>query len=509
MIAKGAAFLTVGSLVMLVAAGRASADGDCSDNRLVQVGRLPDVIFPAGKATCVVIPPELLKVKAIADTSEGNCGLCVHVRTGSPHIGVNRGGAIKQNCVAARFATDSDGNAVATGGELTSTVGVIETIRHYNAGFTIFSDGTPGSGTIEISSRDGNSFHNHCDPNRVYPPFPDGGHGAYVIGTFNYYVTAAAVTDTAFTHVVSTANSPVPSHTVISHPFLDGQPSAQPIAMSVWNYGDNAAVDNNHAIGMQYGVDVANQWSIVNLDGGALQLGAQFNVEVAPSSDTGAFVAPPIPAYRRSMRVPSIMDHDAQALLFPTGGGSLPNGASSVGSYFNAAAGWSIWNMTGTQMPDGANFLVRFISSPSQYLFAQRVQATSSNTSYESLYLDNSTGMNQSSRLFVSPIYAPGPASPYGPDGPSVYAPLGLWWTGTNWALWRQDWQNIPLGAAFNAYWHQPAIVAGPTPGDGNADRFADLLLIGGGPGDDACHRLGGRWSHLQRADHRLRRKFL
>src|SRR6266496_1090857 len=329
----GAIALLTGSLLVTVLGGHASADGDCGDHRLVQLGRLPDVIFPAGRAACVVIPPELLKVKSIADTSVGNCGLCIHVRTGSPHVGVANNALHKASCVSANFA-------VATPGELTRTVGVPESVRNWNGGFTIFSDGTPGSGTMEVTSRDGFEFHNSCDP--AERP------GQYVIGTFNYFVTSSGVTDTAFTHVVSVANTPTPSRTVLSHPLLDGVADARPILMSVWNHGSNPGVDNNHPVGLAYGIDVSERWSIVALDGGVLPLGAQFNVEVAPHSDTGEYSAPFVPTYRRSITAPSFADHDSQALLFPVGGGNMPNSASTVGSAYNGVSGaWSLANVNG------------------------------------------------------------------------------------------------------------------------------------------------------------------
>jgi hypothetical protein len=471
---KQAVIFVAGWLAILTAEGAARAtcstagcSGDCSDNRLVEVGRIPDVIFPAGRATCITIPPALLKVKPIADTSVGNCGLCVHVRTGTPHVGVKVGASTKNACIPSTFHPTNDPS------ELQSSRSVVELIDENNDGFTIYSDGTPGSGTIEVSSRDGLDFHNYCDPST--------GPGPYAIGTFNYFVTSSPVTDTAFTHIVSAANTPVPSHTVITHPLLDGFYDARPILTSVWNYGSNPGVDDNHPVGLKFGIDFNGVWSIVALDGGALPMGAQFNIDVAPHSDTGQFVAPHVPAFRRSIIASSFLNHDSQALLFPVWGGNVQDGPSTVGSYYNAASGsWVLSNMSPIQMPDDSDYFVRFISSPGSFSsLAQRVVSDSSNTFGESLFLDNSFKLNAFSRVFVSPIWAPGP-SQFAPDGPEVAAPLGLWWTGSQWAIWRQDWQAIPAGAAFNVYWHRPAIVAFPTRGDSNGDKYADIALVGG-----------------------------
>jgi hypothetical protein len=460
---KRVVILAVGSLAILLAPARAWAY--CEATRLVQVGRLPDVILPAGRAVCVNLPPALLKVKAIA-AAGGNCGLCVRVRSGSPHVGVLNDARTAQNCVPGTPFTPRE--------LLNATINV-ETVRHNNLGFAIYSDGTPGSGTIEITTRaDGEG--STCDP--ASSPAP------YAIGTFNYFVTSAAVTDNAFTHVVSVANNPVPSRTVLTHPLLDGQGGVRPIVMSVWNHGSNPGVDNNHPVGLAFGIDVWDRWSIVALDGGALPMGAQFNVEVAPHSDSEEFAAPPVPAYRRAMTISSFMNHNAQALLFPVGGGNLANGPSSVGSYFSTGSNsWVLSNMNAGQIPDYANFFVRFIGAPGTFLssLAQRVQADSSNTFWETVVLGNPLGLNALSRIFVSPIWAPGTGpGPFPPDGAQVSTPLGVWWTGSQWALWRQDWQAVPEGAKFNAYWHRPAIVADPTPGDSTADRLADITLVGG-----------------------------
>jgi hypothetical protein len=413
----------------------------------------------------VNIPPALIQAKAIADQANGNCGVCVHVRNGYPHIAVADNAVHNLKCSSlpagfAEFPPD----------EMAESISQIEVVEEANLGFSVYSDGTGGYGTIEITSKSGDEG-SHCNPASTPPP--------YVIGTFNYYVQSG-VTDSAFTQTVSVTNNPVPSHTVITFPLLDAIGSAFPILSSVWNYGAGPGVTNDHPTAMEFGVDVSGHWSIINLDGAAFPMGATFNVEMAPSSDSSMFWAPPSgPNFRRAFQIPSIMNHDSQALLFPVNEGYAPDGVSTVGTaYSTAQSQWILWNMSSTQIPDNANFAVRMIGAPSSYSYAQQPVSGPSNTVNESLYLDNSFGLNPLSRLFVAPIYQAG-SIPYS-DGPIVAAPLGLWWTGSQWAIWRQDGQAIPQGATFNAYWHRPAIIAAPTAGDSTGDKKADIMLIGG-----------------------------
>jgi len=436
------------ALLVVVAVGRgAMAESDCVDNMAVQVGRTPDVIFPEGKVSCIAVVPARFKHAAISALHNGNCGSWVSVKSGWPHVAIQEGAINQTECTAATFFP-------VTPTEINRTV-PLGTISLDNLGFTLFHDGTlpaGSSGTIEYLDRVGTDLSNE----------------KYSIGSFNYFVAPAnpVVTDSAFTHMVTVANTPVASHSILSHPLLDGQANANPLATALENYGDSGFVDNNHPIALVYGIDVANRWSLINLDGAALPMGAQFNIEAASATDYSQYIVPANAAL--AFTIPSLMDFNFTALLFAT---ALSTGNPRVPTtYFDAPTNtWAIFTATRDTLTPGARYGVRFIGSPDPAQYVFRATATSDNIWGETLFLDNGFGLNSLSRVFISPVS-------------TVWAPQvpGIWWTGGGWAIYNEDWSEMPLGAEFNVYWHQPALLASPKKGDVTADKKADIALIGG-----------------------------
>jgi hypothetical protein len=436
---------------MLVAWNSGIAMGYGDPHRSVEVGRLPDVIFPPGRAGCAVIIPAFIKFKQInvLVANQGTAGVFPRVRNGFPHVGVaaNR----RLPCIAANYLQYAF--EISSAGS-----GVLEQTAYTLDGIGIFSDGTPGNGTIEfVAAADDTDSH-----------LPGGLN--YVIGTLNYFVPSSSQTsasDTAFTQTVSSANvGHLGTSTVLDFPLANGQPSVKLHLQAAWGYGAaTSGVYNNHPIAAVYGYDVAGRWSIVNKDGGAMPTGAQFNVEVASATDDGAFTAPQAMGYQNAFLTPTAMDHDPQALMFASAS-SLGN-PNAIGVYYNTGlTAWEIFGEGGANLGGGPTYVTRGVgaSDIGSYIYNQQGGTISGNQ----LPLSYDHNVTAFSRIFLSNTSV----------GP-VPSEIGVQWSSPTWVAYRQDQATMPSNASINVYLHKPAIIAAPTPGDSTGDRLGDISMVG------------------------------
>ncbi|MEK7316908.1 MAG: hypothetical protein AAB011_12055 [Candidatus Eisenbacteria bacterium] len=100
---------------------------------------------------------------------------------------------------------------------------------------------------------------------------------AALVGALSLPADGAAQS-AAFVHTATAANQGAyPDRTVLDHTLLNGRSYALPIVTQVWNpsLGDLGSY-NPSGILVAYGLD--DRWQIVNRNGGAIPLGASFNV---------------------------------------------------------------------------------------------------------------------------------------------------------------------------------------------------------------------------------------
>lgn len=142
--------------------------------------------------------------------------------------------------------------------------------------------------------------------------------------------------------------------------------------------------------------------------------------------------------------------HDAEAsassaivtvtpnLTPPGGGESLET--HNIGVWYNGAT-WAIFNQSGTSMPPGPAFNVSYGG-----LFATVQTATSSNTAGDWM-LPSPAWLYSSPNaiLIVTPNFNP-------PGHFGVYDdhPIGVHFTGSQWAIYHDDVTAIPQGASYN-----------------------------------------------------------
>ncbi|MDW8019160.1 MAG: membrane dipeptidase [Chloroherpetonaceae bacterium] len=133
-------------------------------------------------------------------------------------------------------------------------------------------------------------------------------------------------------------------------------------------------------------------------------------------------------------------DQRPNALLFVTtdyGRGQYP--AAPIGVWYNSGK-WTIFNQDRSPMTRGAQFNV-LVLEPSERAFVH--QATAKNTSGHITYLDHPLlNGNPKARLLVTQNW----------QGVYNNSPIGVYYTGQQWAIFNQDLRSMPTGALFNVF---------------------------------------------------------
>lgn len=111
-----------------------------------------------------------------------------------------------------------------------------------------------------------------------------------------------------------------------------------------------------------------------------------------------------------------------------------------LGVWYTGTA-WAIFNEDRATMPVGVSFNVQINGG---YVVNQTITATSSNTGGDSLFL-NTLGY-----YLVQPNSAVEVTAVWGPH--DIYDPhfVGVWYTGSTWAIFNEDGSAMPIGATFN-----------------------------------------------------------
>ena len=96
-------------------------------------------------------------------------------------------------------------------------------------------------------------------------------------------------------------------------------------------------------------------------------------------------------------------------------------------------------------MPVGAAFNV-FIPTTGAGVFVHKATVANINSNWTTI--DNAlTNGNPNAIVFVTPNYNPGDVG-----GTYDNHNIGVWYTGSKWAIFNQDITAIPVNAAFNVY---------------------------------------------------------
>jgi hypothetical protein len=250
------------------------------------------------------------------------------------------------------------------------------------------------------------------------------------------------------TTVVSTAANTSAGRVLIDNPYSNGLPSASVTATSVWwTPGQAGGVYNNHPIGVKYD-SAAGKWAIFNEDGGAMPLGAEFNVEIDPSNVVTATAGNIGGDWMiiNDLRINN--NPDATVIVTPN---MTPNGSGSMTEphalgVFYSAPYWRVYNQDLAAIQVGQSFNVR-IDTCAQAVTANATNVLSDFMTFSHPLADG----NPSALVFATPNW-----NPDGRSGVYDTHPIGVYFDpGQNkWTVYHQDLSAIPLGASYNIRVH-------------------------------------------------------
>ena len=249
-----------------------------------------------------------------------------------------------------------------------------------------------------------------------------------------------------FVHIATTAN--INSFwTTIDHPLTNGNPDALIIVTQNWNPGEACAcVYDNHPVGVWY---TGGKWVIFNMDGAAMPPNAAFNV-IIPTAGSNAFVHQATAGNTNGNWTGidnSLTNGNPNAIVLATpvynpGGTGGTDNIHNVGVWYTGTQ-WAIFNQDHAAMPSGAAFNVLVLAeAPGVFVH----KATSGNSSANSTLIDNYLlNDNPNAIVFITPNWNPG-----GVGNTYLDKPIGVWYTGSRWAVFTQDVSDMPANAAFN-----------------------------------------------------------
>jgi hypothetical protein len=258
-----------------------------------------------------------------------------------------------------------------------------------------------------------------------------------------------------FVHV-ATPGSIVATRTLISHPLLDGDPTALILATQVTNPGGATThVVNAHPIGVGYDSAEA-KWFVVNEDLVPMTPGAAFFVRIVGASLVSFVHTADAANTSGNVTVLSnpLADGNADAVLLvsqhlnATGGAHYNPG--EIGVFFNVLGNWAIFQQDSSAMPLGVDFVVRaFASSDRRLIVHSATAGTIGGASDERTYLsgpdyDGLTGLD----VQVTQHWDPATGGVYNAH------PFGMLYDHARdqWAIVNLDDSPMPVGATFNVW---------------------------------------------------------
>lgn len=223
---------------------------------------------------------------------------------------------------------------------------------------------------------------------------------------------------------------------------LTTDPDALIFAMSNYESPQNPnGVYNKDFVAVWYR---GSQWVIVNRFGN-MPRDAAFNVRILEQGEN-AFVLRAASENITESWV--LIDHplasDPNALVFamPTwsvSGESAKDNEHPIGVWYTGSQ-WAILNLDGAPMRDGAAFNVQIlIRDENAFLHKTTPENIESNWTD----IDNPLAYDEQRLVFVMPRGAP--------NGVNIIQPIGVWYSGSEWAIFNQYKENaMPIGAEFN-----------------------------------------------------------
>ena len=257
------------------------------------------------------------------------------------------------------------------------------------------------------------------------------------IGAFEYG-------DATFLRRINNAE-PTPDYlSVLDHPSLNGQASRFPQVTSNWNPDGGDGIYNDHPLGVMY---TSAQWYLRGLDVAAFPDGARVNV-FAPALGNGNFrhvvTAGSTNGLATKLNATGLNNHADRILLVTRNsdnpGGGLFDDPHPFGVFYFGSGGtgyWYIAHLDSSALNAGGSYNV-YWQEPSAYAFKHVTSAE--NIAYNWTRLDHPLlHGHEGVKLHVTQGYE-GTLNPH---------QIGVYYNGTDWAIFNQDIASMPVGAEF------------------------------------------------------------
>jgi len=258
-----------------------------------------------------------------------------------------------------------------------------------------------------------------------------------------------------FVHTATAGNISADA-SYITHPDLDGNPSAQILISHNWNPPGSGGVYNDNNTGVFYS-NGQNKWGVYNESGAAMVVGSSYNVYIG-DGDVVLHIADL--ANQAANPVYSIINHpdlngnpNARMVLTtyfnPNG---LRNDHPYAVWYNNSTDRWNIFPEDLVNLPLDTAF---FIGIPDGNVAEANHRADAGNITGNYTVIDHPLLNGNPDAVFVY-------THNWGISGGSGNVVLdhitGVWYTGSNWAIYTEDLAAMPEDAEFDLMIYDPSL---------------------------------------------------
>jgi len=270
------------------------------------------------------------------------------------------------------------------------------------------------------------------------------------------FISATTFGQFLFVHTTTAGNISADA-SYIDHPDLNNNPAAQLLISHNWNPPGSPGVLNDNATGVFYS-STQNQWGVYNESGASMVLGSSYNVYIDQGSDITLHIADL--ANQGSLDSYSVINHPnlnnnpaAQIILTTY---FTPNGVRNNNNYAvwysDTINRWIIFTEDLSTIPLDSAFFVGIEGTATQTITHT---ANAGNISSNWTEIDNSLLNNNPDALLV---FTHNWGETGDPANVILDKVLGVWYTGSRWAIYVEDQTAMPLNIEFDIMILDPSL---------------------------------------------------
>lgn len=256
--------------------------------------------------------------------------------------------------------------------------------------------------------------------------------------------TALFAQDIMFVHTATAGNTSA-DLTIIDHPSLNGNASAELVVSHVWNPPGSPGIYNEHRTGLYY--DGSN-WGVYNEDGTNIVEGSSYFIYIQEGSNMYVHVADAgnqgsDPSYT-VLNHPDINGNpEAQVVVTTYYNPNNSRNDFTYGTWYDGAF-WNLYTEDASTIQFGDAFMVAINGGVS---VPYRHAATAGTISGNYTIINHPTLNGNPDAKFVF-MHNWGESGQ--PSNVIVNKILGAWYTGSNWSIYTEDGSNFPENSEYD-----------------------------------------------------------